>query len=103
MQRGEGVALVLKQQALTAWRLGRQQWKAWSSKCVSAVLHMDKRPSSRVHLVSCYAPTKAASREDTDAFFQKLQCTFSSVPSGELYSILGGFNASVGSRESVDE
>ena len=34
VQRGEGVALVLRGQALAAWRLGGQQWKAWSSRCV---------------------------------------------------------------------
>ena len=30
---------------------------------VSGVLQVDKSPSSRVHLVSCYAPTRAASKE----------------------------------------
>ena len=69
VQRGEGVALVLREQALAAWRLGEQQWKAWSSRCVSAIWHVDKRTSSRIHLVSCYSPTRAASREDKDAFF----------------------------------
>ena len=103
MQRGEGVALVLREQALAAWRLGGQQWKAWSSRCVSAVLQADKRPSSRVHLVSCYAPTRAARREDKDAFFQDLERIIASVPSGELYVVLGDFNARIRSRESVGE
>ena len=42
-------------------------------------------------------------REDKDAFFQELECILSSVPSGEMYVLLGDFNARVGSRESVDE
>ncbi len=33
-------------------------------RCVTAVLQVNKRPPSRVHLVSCYAPTGAASREE---------------------------------------
>ena len=94
---------MLREQALAAWRLGGQQWKPWSSRCVSAVLQVDKRPSSRVHLVSCYAPTRAGSREDKDAFFQDLECIIASVPSGEIYVLLGDFNACVESRESVNE
>ena len=42
VQREERVALVLREQALAAWRRGGQQWKAWSSRCVSAVLQVDK-------------------------------------------------------------
>ena len=102
MQGGEGVALVLRRQALAAWRLGVQQWKAWSSRCVCAVVQVDKRLSRKVHLVSCYAPTRTASREDKDAFFQELESIIFSVPSGGMYVILGDFNARVGSRDSID-
>ena len=98
IQRGEGVALVLRGQTLAAWRCGGQQWKAWSSRCMSAVLQVDKRTVSRIHVVSCYALTRAASREDKGAFFQELENIISKVPSGETYIILGDFNARVGSR-----
>ena len=91
--QGEGVVIVLR----------GQQWKAWSLRCVTAVLQVDKRPSSRVHLVSCYALTRAASRENKEAFFQELDNIISTVPSGEMYVLLGDFNARVGSRESADE
>ena len=70
---------------------------------MTAVLQLDKRPSSRVHLVSYYAPTRATSREDKDAFFQELENSIFSVPSGKMYVLLGDFNARVGSRENVDE
>ena len=103
VQRGEGVVLVLRWQALAAWRHGGQQWKAWSSRCVSAVLQVDKRTVIRIHVVSCYALTRAAHREDKDAFFQELEHIISGVPSGETYIILGDFNACVGSRESYDD
>ena len=56
MRWDEGVALVFREQALAAWRLGGQQWKAWSLRCVSAFLQVDKRPSSRVHLVLVMHP-----------------------------------------------
>ena len=100
-QRKEGVALVFRGKALGAWRHGGQQWKARSSRCVSVVLQADKRTGSRIHVVSCYAPTRAASRDD-DAFFQELNNIISGVPVGEMYIILGDFNARVESRESDD-
>ena len=93
---------MLRQQALAVWRFWGQQWKVWSSRCVSAGLQVYKRPSSRIYLVSCYAPTRTASRENKAAFFQELERIISSVPSGERYVILGDFNTCVGSRESID-
>ena len=36
------------------------------------VLQADKRTVSRIHVVSCYALTKAPSREDKDAFSSSL-------------------------------
>ena len=50
-------------------------------------------------MVSCYAPTRAASREDKEAFLQVLDNFLSSVPSRESFVILGDFNARVGSRD----
>ena len=64
---------------------------------------MDGSAWSRLHVVSCYAPTRAASREDKEAFFQELENFISSVPSGEVYILLGDFNARVGSRESDEQ
>ena len=97
------MVLVLRGQALAAWRRGGQQWKAWSSRCMSVVLQVDKRTVVRIHVVSCYALTRAAHREDKDAFFQELKNIISGVLSGETYIILGDFNARVGSRESIDD
>ena len=103
VQRGEGVALVLRGLGLSAWRRGGKLCKAWSPRCVSASLQMDESAQSRLHVVSCYAPTRAASREDKEAFFQELENIISSVPSQEKYVLLGDFNARVGSRESDEQ
>ena len=60
VQRGEGVALVLRGLALDAWKRGGKQWKAWSSRCVSACLQLAGCGSQKLHVVSCYAPTRAS-------------------------------------------
>ena len=56
-----------------------------------------------VHVVSCYAPTGATSKEEKKAFFQEVDSIISAVPAKEKYIILGNFNARVGSREHVAE
>ena len=101
IKRGEGIALVLLGPALAAWRCGGKQWKVWSSRCVSAILEFPGH-AGRLHALSCYAPTRAASREDKDNFLNQLDVFITSVPAGDYYVILGDFNAHVGSR-SVDE
>ena len=103
IQRGEGVALVLRGAALKAWQRGGKQWRAWSSRCVSASLQLDNQSGGRLHIVSVYVPTRAASRAVKDAFFQELDNIISSIPSEECYVLLGDFNARVGSREAVDD
>ena len=65
----------------------------WSSRCVSAYLEF-YGPTSGLHVISCYAPTRAAPREEKEQFFQQL----STVPAGESYILLGDFNACVGCR-----
>ena len=83
------------------WKRAGNQWKAWSSMIVSACLLMGKGCGGRLHVLSCYAPTRAARREVKDAFLQELDHMLVSVPSGEKYVVLGDFNHHVGSREHV--
>lgn len=52
-----------------------------------------------IHILSCNAPTFAASREDKDNFFDNLQQALNEVPPNESFVILGDFNAHVGSRD----
>ena len=47
--------------------------------------------------MSCYAPTRAASRQEKDTSFDEL--ILSSVPAGENYVVLGDFNACVEPRQ----
>ena len=72
-QRGEGVAIVLSGPAIGAWKAGGSCWKAWSSTLVEATLLAGSRSYDHLHVLSCYAPTFAASREVKDAFFDHLQ------------------------------
>lgn len=75
-------------------------WKAWSSRLVTATLALG---SGHLHIMSCYAPTYAASRSEKDEFFDNLQQALSDIPSRDKYVMLGDFNARVGSRQDGDE
>jgi len=60
VQRGEGVALVLRDSAIFAWnRGGNGGWHAWKSWCVSVHLEL-YGTTSGLHVISCYTPTRAA-------------------------------------------
>ena len=67
--RGEGVAIVLLDWAVETWRNGGCQWKAWSSRLISASLEIGKK---RLHVVSCYAPTRGAKGEEKEQFYGDL-------------------------------
>ena len=69
----EGVAIVLTGHAVTAWKAGGKQWKSWGSRIIKAALGGDNKKTSRVHILSCYAPTFAACRIAKDSFFDDLQ------------------------------
>ena len=60
-QRGKGVAIALSGKAIHAWTAGGSQWKAWSLRLVTATLEVGY---GRLHILSCYAPTFIASREE---------------------------------------
>ena len=102
-QRGEGVAIVLSGPAVDAWRAGGSQWKAWGSRLITATLEIGSGRSGRLHVLSCCAPTFAASREEKNSFFDLLQDALSSIPAEECYVMLGDFNACVGSRAVRDD
>ena len=69
-QRGEGVALILSGPAVDAWRTGGSQWKAWGSRLITATLEIGNGKGGQLHVLSCYAPNFAASRENNFNLFQ---------------------------------
>ena len=54
-------------------------------------------------MLSCYAPTLNASREEKDNFFAILQDALSLIRADECFVILGDLNTRLGSREMNDE
>ena len=80
IQLGEGVALVLTGPAITAWRAAGQQWKAWSSRLISARLQAGNKKHDHLHVLSCYAPTRAASRTVKDEFLHDLEQALAAIP-----------------------
>ena len=103
MKRGEGVAIVLTYWAIEAWKAAERQWKAWSSRAVSACLQLGGRSRHKLHVVSCYAPTRAASRQEKNTLFDELNSLLSSVPAGEKHIVLDDLNTRVGSRQVVGD
>ena len=97
--RGEGVAIVLMGWAVEAWKACGSKWRAWSPRLVSACLQVGK---NTLHVASCYAPTRTASREK-NKFFSDLDDMLCLIPEEDMYVILGDFNARVGSREEASE
>ena len=94
--RGEGVAIVLSDQAVKAWKASGSHWKAWSSRIISACL---KLKNDKLHVISCYAPTRLARREDKDQFYDTLDTIISPIPTNDKYVLLGDLNARIESRE----
>ena len=72
-QKGEGIAVVLSGSAVSAWKAGGSQWKAWSSRLMRVSLKIRSRPCDQLHVLSCYAPTFVACRDEKNAFFNSLQ------------------------------
>ena len=60
---------------------------------LSACLLIEKK---KIHVASCYAPTRAANREEKDKFLEKLDNMLSLIPEDDMYVILGDFNAALG-------
>ena len=89
----EGVAIVLMDSALRSWRAGGEQWKAWSSRLITARLEValssGRGGSTFLSVLSCSAPTYAAEREEKDKFYDDLQQALNEIPPNEPYIILG--------------
>ena len=51
----------------------------------------------KLSVVTCYAPTEAAEKEEKDNFYDSLQSTLEDIPKHDVLVVLGDFNARVGS------
>ena len=81
---------------MDSWKAAGSQWKAWSSISVSVTL---KIGDEKIHVISCYAPTRAASTEVKTEFYDEISSILERFPGNESYILLGDFNACVGCRE----
>lgn len=70
LQKGEGEAIVLSGPAVGAWQEASETWKAWSARIISTKIQLQKNKTKAdtLHILSCYAPTRAASRTEKDQF-----------------------------------
>ena len=82
--RGEGVALVLSGPAVEVWKRVGSQWTACSSRAVSTCLQVGKGAAGRLHVMSCFPPTRAARREDKMPFPRDRELSFDSASRGEV-------------------
>ncbi|MDA8001968.1 MAG: reverse transcriptase domain-containing protein [Alphaproteobacteria bacterium] len=97
-----GVAILLSPLAKSAWDAAGNVFQPVSERILRIRL---KCHFSFMSVVSVYAPTNPSSATSeavsaSEAFYDQLQSTLSSVPSSDLLVILGDFNARVGSDHS---
>ena len=84
--------------AISAWKSAGSHWRAWNSRLVTATLKVGSGRSDCLHVLSCYAPTYAACREEKNEFFDTFPHALSEIPSDECFVVLGDFNTHVGSK-----
>ena len=72
IRRGEGVVILLTGEAVEVWKARGEQWKARSLRLITAKLKGGDKQQNILHVISCYAPTFAASREEKNKFFNGL-------------------------------
>ena len=74
------MSIVLSGKAASSWKAGGGQWKTWSLSLITATLEVGNGSGECLHVLSCYAPTFAASRKEKNTFFGNLQDALSSIP-----------------------
>ena len=70
---------------------------------MNTCLRIGKGKGNHLHVISCYAPTRAASHVQKDDFFQDLEQALTAIPTDEPYILPGDLNARDGSRDSTDD
>eukprot|EP00921_Rhytidocystis_pertsovi_P026468 GHVQ01042695.1.p1 GENE.GHVQ01042695.1~~GHVQ01042695.1.p1 ORF type:complete len:311 (+),score=30.89 GHVQ01042695.1:662-1594(+) len=86
-----GVAIAIKQELVQTII----SWEPVNERLIYAKLRRGKQ--STMHVISVYAPTFRASREEKDAFYGQLEDLVRKIPSNDRLLLLGDLNARVGS------
>ena len=109
--RNEGVGIALDGKATEAWKNAGEMWEAVSSRLVVTRLkwvcagHGGSRETCDIFIsVMCaYASTAKAPPRMKARFFSDLLNAVSKVPKGDVFVLLGDFNARVGRLEGSDD
>lgn len=111
-RRGEGVGLLMNEESTRAWRLAGEQWRAVSSRVMSARFNLSSarageslpagyrrsRSSLFMTVVNVYAPTAKAPPSVKERFVLDLQTVLNDVPTSDVLVVVGDLNARVGVR-----
>ena len=95
-----GVAIALSSAAFSSWEAAGSVFNPISERIIHIRL---KTHMSFASIIAIYAPTNPVSstsdaNEPSNAFYDQLQATLSSIPPKDMVIILGDFNARVGSN-----
>ena len=110
VERGEGVAVILDEDASKAWSDGGLEWKPISSRVIKVRLRFAGRWARKnakksesvaykhLTVICAYAPTHRSAEGAKENFFSDLQEAIDSTSENDVLMIVGDFNAHVSSR-----
>lgn len=94
LESRNGVAVIVSRQ----WADSVMEYRPITDRIIT--LRFNTQPC-RINVIQVYAPTLAATEEETNEFYRKLQQEVRTVPSKDLTIIQGDFNAKVGKELSA--
>ena len=89
-QHRQGVALIIQKEKGNTLL----EWKPITERFLYARL---KSRFIKLSVVTCYAPTEEAEKEEKDNFYDSLRSILEDIPKHDVLVVLGDFNARVGS------
>ena len=110
VERGEGVAVILDEDASKAWSDGGSEWKPISSRVIKVRLRVAGRWARKnakksesvaykhLTVICANAPTHHSAEGEKDNFFSDLQEAIDSTSENDVLVIVGDFYARVGCR-----
>ena len=82
-QRGEGVAIVLSGETVTAWKTGGSQWKSRSSRLITVTLEV--MVDACMFYLAMLLHMQLAGKKRTGSLRVSKMHALSSIPSGECF------------------